>query len=121
MLEQVLPVVPLPLAKNTLNSLEKKVAHLGPLRGRRIALALFLLVFVELGFSQGAAPPLIVFVLTDGSQLTGTVLNKSSNQVELQTKSFHSSGETPVSVILDSRNIASCSMVHLGVPAVTIS
>lgn len=78
------------------------------------------LVCASFGLSQVASPPQILFVLTDGSQLTGTVASQDGNHIEVLTNSFRQSGEPPVSVILDPRNVASCSMIDLGIPPTTV-
>ena len=82
--------------------------------------ALCSLVYANLGLSQIASPPQVLFVLTDGSQLTGTVGSQDGNHIEVLTNSFRQPGEPPVPVILDPRNVASCSMLDVGVSPTTV-
>src|SRR5450631_1726995 len=86
-------------------------------------LLLYVILSACLGNSQSAPPPipLVVFILADGSQLTGSVLSQGPDQVIINTKSFRASGGPPVTVVLDATNIASCSMIDPGVDPITIS
>lgn len=79
-----------------------------------LLLALYAFICANSGISQPnpPQPQTIIFVLVDGSQLTGTVLSQSPKQIEIITNSFHTSGEPPVHVVLDTANIASCSMAE---------
>ena len=91
-----------------------------PAGNRHGALVLCVLLGACRGISQPASSP-VVFVLADGSQLTGSVLSESPDQVVMNTKSFRAFGAPPVTVVLDAVTILSCSMIDPGVNPITIS